>query len=437
MYTSYTVDRMKSAAIPYKWYVVALLFAAAGLNYADRTAITAVFPLLRRDLGMSDIALGATGTVFLWTYAAISPFAGYLGDKVSRARLLTFSLGAWSLVMACSALATSATQLLVMRAALGIAEAAYIPAAVALIADHHGPNTRARAMSIHLAGFSVGMVGGGSLAGYLGDHFGWRPSFVILGGLGLLLTAICFLTLRDGQQHSQANAVAANTASLAGTIRYLLTVPSFVVLTVEIVLSGTVMWVFINWLPLFFTETFSLSLAMAGFFGTVWLQAGRVSGVMVGGIPSDRVARVHPKYRMLMMALAYGLAAPLLTTFAWSQAWGLIACLDLRFLVPCRYGICQCAAATMRTSARAVALHRDRLHEHDRVLRRRRGRVDRRRVEEFVRTHKRICQSCRDSGDRSRDAVDYVSDGPEARPRRDGPKHLAEESLALGESGRR
>jgi MFS family permease len=325
VYTSYTVDRMKSAAMPYKWYVMALLFSAAGLNYADRTAITAVFPLLRRDLGMSDIALGATGTVFLWTYAAISPFAGYLGDKVSRARLLTLSLGAWSLVMGCSALATSATQLLVMRAALGIAEAAYIPAAVALIADHHGPSTRARAMSIHLAGFSVGMVGGGSLAGYLGDHFGWRPSFVILGGLGLLLTAICFLTLRDGEQHSPAKTAAGKTATLAGTIRYLLTVPSFVVLTFEIVLSGMVMWVFINWLPLFFTETFSLSLAMAGFFGTVWLQAGRVSGVMVGGIPSDRVARVHPKYRMLMMAVAYGLAAPLLMTFTWSQAWGLIA----------------------------------------------------------------------------------------------------------------
>ena len=81
VYTSYTVDRMKSAALPYKWYVMALLFAAAGLNYADRTAITAVFPLLRRDLGMSDLALGATGTVFLWTYAAVSPFAGLPGRQ--------------------------------------------------------------------------------------------------------------------------------------------------------------------------------------------------------------------------------------------------------------------------------------------------------------------------------------------------------------------
>lgn len=314
---------MKLNPLPYKWYVMLLLFSAAALNYADRTAITAVFPLLRRDLGMSDIALGATGTAFLWTYAAISPFAGYLGDRVSRARLLSVSLGAWSLVMACSALANSATQLLIMRALLGIAEAAYIPAATALIAEHHGSDTRARAIGIHLAGFSAGMVGGGSLAGYLGDRIGWRPSFLILGMFGIVLTMICLLTLRDAVHREDKGKREA--PSLMATARYLLTLPSFLVLTLENVLTGTVMWVFINWLPLFFTETFALSLAMAGFFGTIWLQGGRVSGVLLGGIPSDRAARVAPRYRMLIMVCAYGLAAPLLTTFAWSSAWSLIA----------------------------------------------------------------------------------------------------------------
>ena len=72
----------------YKWFLIGLLCSAAGLNYADRTAITAVFPLLRVDLGMSDVALGATGTAFMWTYALCSPFAGYFGDRLSRARLV-------------------------------------------------------------------------------------------------------------------------------------------------------------------------------------------------------------------------------------------------------------------------------------------------------------------------------------------------------------
>ncbi|MCC6367029.1 MAG: MFS transporter [Bryobacterales bacterium] len=313
---------MKFGDPRYKWFVAFLLFCVAGLNYGDRTAITAVFPLLRADLGMSDIALGATGTVFLWTYAAVSPFAGYLGDRMSRARLLTMSLGAWSVVMTATAFAGSTSHLLVMRALLGIAEAAYIPAATALIADHHGPATRAKAIGIHIAGFSVGMVGGGALAGYLGDHFGWRPSFVILGVAGLLMTLVCFLFLRDAET---AKETTASALPLLEALRRLFRVPSFLVLTAEIVLSGSVNWVFINWLPLFFQETFALSLAMAGLYGTLWIQGGRVAGLMIGGVPSDRAARKHPRFRMLIMVAAYLIASPLLVNFAWSRNFAVIA----------------------------------------------------------------------------------------------------------------
>jgi len=299
-----------------------LLCSAAGLNYADRTAITAVFPLLRADLGMSDVALGATGTVFLWTYAVMSPFAGYLGDQVSRARLLTGSLAAWSLVMAASALATSSTQLLVMRAVLGVAEAAYIPAATALIADHHDSKTRARAMSLHIAGISVGMIGGGWLSGYLGDHFGWRPAFVVLGFSGMVLAMCCWTYLRDA---SAARVSSAEKLSLRKSVVEVLRVPTVIVLTTELLLSGSVTWVLINWLPLFFSETYSLSLAMAALYGTLWIQSGRITGLIAGGAPSDWAARRHPRHRMLMMASCYALAAPLLVSFAFTQNFYVIS----------------------------------------------------------------------------------------------------------------
>jgi len=309
-----------------KWVVSLLLFFAAGFNYADRTAITAVFPLLQKDFGMSSMALGATGTVFLWSYAAVSPFAGYWGDRIPRARLVTASLGGWSLVMTLSAFAGSTTQLLMMRAILGIVEAAYIPAATALIADHHGLDTRAKAIGLHLAGFSAGMVGGGALAGYLGDRIGWRPSFVILGVGGLILTAVCAVFLRDARSVLPGRELArVQPQSMGKSILQLVKIPSSLVLTLENVLSGTVMWIFINWMPLFFRDTFALSLAMAGLYGTLWYQGGRVLGVTLGGVPSDFAARRHPKYRMLLMVIAYLAAAPMLTTFAWTTSFTLIA----------------------------------------------------------------------------------------------------------------
>ena len=119
------------------------MFFIACLNYADRTAISAVFPLLRSELGISDVGLGAIGSFFLWSYAIGSPFAGWLADRVSRSRMVVYSLTAWSLITIATGMVTDSNQLLFTRILLGLAECGYLPAAIALIADHHSPETRA------------------------------------------------------------------------------------------------------------------------------------------------------------------------------------------------------------------------------------------------------------------------------------------------------
>ena len=80
----------------YKWLLLAVLFLVASINYADRGVLSAVFPLLSRDLGMSDLGLAAIGSFFLWAYALFSPIAGYVGDRFSRSMLVTVSVAAWT-----------------------------------------------------------------------------------------------------------------------------------------------------------------------------------------------------------------------------------------------------------------------------------------------------------------------------------------------------
>ncbi|MBC8035859.1 MAG: MFS transporter, partial [Rhizobiales bacterium] len=147
-----------------KWRVVAMLFLVGGLNYVDRTSIAAVFPLLKADLHASDLQLGAIGSVFLWSYAIGAPFAGLLADRVSRSRLIVVSLAAWSVITTLCGLVTDIQQLLVLRFLLGFAECIYVPAAIPLLADHHGPDTRGTAMGIHLAGLNLAVVAGGTLS---------------------------------------------------------------------------------------------------------------------------------------------------------------------------------------------------------------------------------------------------------------------------------
>src|SRR4051794_7644409 len=188
---------MVSKHMALKWKIAAMVFAIAALNYADRTAIASVFPLLRAELGITDTVIAAIGSLFLWSYAIGSPFAGYIADRFSRTSIVIISLVAWSAVTALTSLVHSSSALMATRVLLGLTECAYLPAAIALLAEHHGPETRATAMGFHIAGMNLGLIGGSALAGYLGQQLGWRFDFVVLGGFGFVLAILALFVLRD------------------------------------------------------------------------------------------------------------------------------------------------------------------------------------------------------------------------------------------------
>src|SRR5688572_13653972 len=120
-----------------RWRVTVFLALAAALNYADRSAMSAVLSSVRTEFGVSDVSLGLLGSLFLWSYAVCSPFAGNLADRYSRTKLVIWSLAAWSAVTALMGIATGFTMLLVLRFTLGVAECLFLPSAIALIAELH------------------------------------------------------------------------------------------------------------------------------------------------------------------------------------------------------------------------------------------------------------------------------------------------------------
>lgn len=311
----------------FDWPLIALLTSIAALNYCDRMAMAAVFSLLRTDLGVSDVGLGAIGSAFLWTYAIGSPFVGWLADRRSRTRMVLLSLFAWSLVTVATGLTHSVNQLLVMRLLLGLAECAYIPAAVGLLADHHGPRHRGRAISLHTAGLGIGAVVGTTAAGYLGEHYGWRSTFIILGGAGIVLGVIAAVVLRgkDVPTVSARESAAGTAGETGGSLGAILRIPSYWVLLVQSMIVSLGIWLFLNWLPLYFKDTFALSLAGAGFFGAALLEFPGLFGVVTGGQISDSVARRGRANRMLVQSVCYFVGGVLLLTFTTRAAFALVA----------------------------------------------------------------------------------------------------------------
>lgn len=294
------------------WKTALLLALAAALNYADRTSLSAVFPLLQTELGLTNLQLAAVGTVFLWSYAFGSPFAGFVADRYPRNRVVAWSLFAWSVITILTGFARTANELLATRVLLGLAECFYLPAAVALIADHHVSASRGRALAVHLCGLNAGLVGGGALAGYLGERHGWRLGLYLLGGLGIVLAAYCARFLHEAPR---AASPPRSPLPLATQLRGLLRQPAYLLLALQAALISVGTWMFFNWMPLYFRESFGLSLAVAGFSGTAVLQLSAVAGALVGGTLSDRAASRRADGRYRLMTLCYLLCAPCLLVF--------------------------------------------------------------------------------------------------------------------------
>lgn len=302
------------------------LFVAAGLNYADRTALSSVIPPLREDLGVTDAQVGLAGLLFLWTYAIASPFAGNLADKYSRSKIVFWSILIWSLITLLTGLSRNTTDLLVLRAALGLAESFYLPAAVALLGEHHGPATRGKAMGFHLIGLNLGVLLGGAFVGSLAEHYGWRPGFWILGVMGIALACGAKYFLSDGPVPvAEAKPVTVIAAKPAQAWGYLLRTPSFHGLLLSAIVAGVASWTFLSWLPLFFSENYGMKLGAAGLAGVALYKAPVLLGTGVGGWISDQAIRHNGRARVMIKALSFLVSCPFLFFFIGAPTFALLA----------------------------------------------------------------------------------------------------------------
>jgi predicted MFS family arabinose efflux permease len=193
---------------------------------------------------------------------------------------------------------------------------------MALVAEYHPAKTRATALGVMGVGQYVGLIGGATLVGFLADHYGWRASLGVLGVAGLLVAVPSYALLpmnKPGvrtinEEHLTQGRKPEPT--FAEALIYLLKIPSFLVLTAAGALTAISVWIFLNWLPLYFKEVFAMSLAGAGFFGASFINGSGAVAQVLGGMVSDRVARRGAQYRMLLQAILILAAAPILLVFA-------------------------------------------------------------------------------------------------------------------------
>jgi MFS family permease len=315
---------VRAAPGPYKWFVVGLLWFVCFFNYADRQAIYSVFPLLKAEMGLSDVQLGVVASSFMWLYALSAPLAGLTGDRLSRKALILGGLIFWSAITMATALATRYWHLVLFRALEGFGEAFYLPASMALISDYHSPATRSRALAFHQSSVYAGTIAGGALSGFMGQHYGWRSSFYLFGALGIMLGVILIALLREparGQSERPADHALALNLRPPGvwqSIADVLRTPMARLLMVVFVGANFVAMIFLTWMPSFLYRKFTMSLSMAGLSATAFLQVASVLGVLAGGYLADRWAGRHPGGRMRVQTLGLLAGVPFIFLTGWT-----------------------------------------------------------------------------------------------------------------------
>lgn len=311
----------------YRWQVVAMLWGIAFFNYADRQAIFSVFPLLQKSMGLDIVQLGLLGSAFAWVYGLGALFAGNIVDRVRRKTAILGGLYAWSAICMATAAVSGFRGLFSMRALEGIGEAFYFPASMSLVSDYHGPVTRSRAIGLHQTSVYIGTIAGGFFAGLIGQHYGWRWSFVVFGGAGILLGFVLSRWLREPQRGQAEQLVIANRLPMNETVRAIVNQPGALALLSAFFCANFVAVVLLTWMPKFLFDRFHMSLAMSGLTATIYVQLASMLGAVCGGWLADLWRAKRPGGRMLVQALGVFGGAPfvVLCGMTRSLAWLIVA----------------------------------------------------------------------------------------------------------------
>jgi MFS family permease len=286
------------------WTTVAFLWTAFLLNYVDRQVVFSIFPVLRSDLGFSDMQLGLVGTLFIWVYSLSMPLTGRLADIARRDRLVICSVALWSLATLGTALSNSVPLFLFWRAVMGVTESLYMPAALATIAILHPGGTRSKALAIHGSAQFAGIVAGGAYGGWAGDHIGWRPGFALLAIAGTAYAIVLWRALRG--THLSAIKYQHRATAPSDIFKS----PCYGTLALAFFAFCTMLWMLYAWFPNFIYERYHLSMTESGLTATVYLQAGCIAGVLGGGVLADWLVERISSGRFLIVAAGLAGCAP-------------------------------------------------------------------------------------------------------------------------------
>ena len=300
----------------YLRYALAMFLLVYITNFIDRQIFSILIEPIRAEIELSDTQLGLLGGIafaLFYTFAGI-PIARW-ADKGTRKNIVALAILVWSAMTMFTSTAKSFAGLLVARVGVGVGEAGCSPPIHSLISDYFPEEMRGTAMSVYSLGIPIGGAIGTLAGGWIGEYFGWRTAFLVVGLPGIILAAVFYLTIREPKRGAmESEPVATEAIPLVDTIAFMWRLRSFRHLSLAGALHAFVGYGVALFMPSFFIRVHGFGLAETSTYLFLIGLTGML-GTFLGGYLGDRYGGDDKRWYMWIPGIATALGVPFAVLF--------------------------------------------------------------------------------------------------------------------------
>lgn len=322
------------------WVAVLFLMVVGIFNVTDRLLPSVLAEPIKTELHLSDTALGLiNGLGFLVVYAVVGIPIARLSDRGRYGLVVGVCLALWSSMTMLGAATQAGWQMALTRMGVAVGEAGSSPAAHAFISRNFAPHRRSAPLAVLTLSVPFATMGGNLVGGLLGQSMGWRGTFLLMGGVGLLLAPLALLLLPTASVPETAERTAHRRASGRAGVIALLKKPSYQLILLASACIGIGGYALTAFGIAFLMRVHGLSLAEIGVQYGIGVGVAGVIGLLVTAQLADRLSARDPRWTLWIVALMIALILPFAAGgFVLGNRTAVLVCMTLTNIVAIAYG---------------------------------------------------------------------------------------------------
>jgi ACS family glucarate transporter-like MFS transporter len=297
-----------------RFWIIAVLFIVSSINYAERATLSYTGSQMAEEFSITTVQLGWMFSAFAWSYALAQIPGGALLDRFGSRTVYLWAIFLWSIFTFLQAFAGALAfipvwiSIVMLRVMVGFAEAPSFPANARIVANWFPTPERGTASAIFNSSQYFSLVAFAPLMGWVTGSFGWRHTYMVMGGIGLLGWALFWAVVHSPSRHKniskreyahiEEGGALVNLdrpAAIAQPIRWsavgqLLANRMLLGIYLAQYCITAMTYFFATWFPIYLVRARGLSIMEAGFAAALPALAGFAGGVL-GGVLSDLLLR--------------------------------------------------------------------------------------------------------------------------------------------------